>query len=191
VLERPRWLESRTDPAHGAVEDGAVMPHVLAAEVEERRDGAAEGLAVEEAGERGRVVGAEGREGGVAVVERCDSEPRRGEVDGGELDHLAGLAGEAVHDGDGAEDRVRASGVQRWVKMRRPRGLKKRPGEPASAPLSQAKMLRHFLAYQWSQTVGCFEQRASRAEGAKNDAKHEFEPMRVQPSPIATLPNAP
>jgi hypothetical protein len=62
VLERPRWLESRVDPAHGAVEDGAVAPQVLAAEVEEQRDGAAEGLVVEEAGERGRVVGAEGRE---------------------------------------------------------------------------------------------------------------------------------
>jgi hypothetical protein len=66
---------------------------------------------------------------------------------------------------------------------------KKGPGEPASAPLSQTKMLRHFLAYWWSQAVGCFEQRASRAEGAKNDAKHE--PMRTQPSPSATLPNAP
>jgi hypothetical protein len=68
---------------------------------------------------------------------------------------------------------------------------KKRPGEPASAPFSQVKMLRHFLAYRWSQTVVCFEQRASRAKGAINDAKHEFEPMRAQPSPRATLPNAP
>jgi hypothetical protein len=68
---------------------------------------------------------------------------------------------------------------------------KKRPGEPTSAQLSQAKMLCHFLAYRWSRAVGCFEQRASRAEGTKNDAKHEFEPMRAQPSPRATLPNAP
>jgi hypothetical protein len=68
---------------------------------------------------------------------------------------------------------------------------KKRPGEPAGAPLSQAKMLRHFLAYRWSQAVSCFEHRASRAERAKNDAKHEFEPMRAQPSPRATLLNAP
>jgi hypothetical protein len=72
--------------------------------VEEQRDDAAEGLAVEEAGERGRVVGAEGREGGVAVVERVDGQPGRGEVDGGELDHPAGLTGEVVHDCDGAED---------------------------------------------------------------------------------------
>jgi hypothetical protein len=48
-----------------------------------------------------------------------------------------------------------------------------------------------FFAYRWSQAVGCFEQRANRAEGAKNDAKHDFESMRVQPSPRATLPNAP
>jgi hypothetical protein len=39
--------------------------------------------------------------------------------------------------------------------------------------------------------VGCFDQRESRAKGAKNDAKHEVEPTRVQPSPRATLPNAP
>ncbi|CAL4963887.1 unnamed protein product [Urochloa decumbens] len=126
VLERPGGLEPGADPAHGAVEHRAVPPKVLAAEVEEQRDGAAEGLPVEEAGERGRVLGAEGVEGGVAVVEhrvdvgdvalealgeavalvveRGDGEPGGGEVDGGQLDHPAGLAGEAVHDGDGAED---------------------------------------------------------------------------------------
>jgi hypothetical protein len=71
------------------------------------------------------------------------------------------------------------------------RQQEKRPREPASAPRSHTKMLRHFLAYRWSRAVGYFEQRASRAEGAKNDAKHEFEPMRGQPSPRATLPNAP
>jgi hypothetical protein len=74
VLERPGGLEPRADPAHGAVEHRAVAPQtpVLAVEVEEQRDGAAEGLAVEEEGERGRVVGAEGGEGSVAVVEDGD-----------------------------------------------------------------------------------------------------------------------
>ena len=126
VLERPRRPEPGADPAHGAVEDGAVPPQVPVPEVEQQRDGAAERLPVQEAGERGRVVGAERREGGVAVVqdrldvgdvaleplgeavalvvERGDGEARGGEVDGRELDHPAGLAREAVHDGDGAQD---------------------------------------------------------------------------------------
>ncbi|CAL4956842.1 unnamed protein product [Urochloa decumbens] len=126
VLERPGGLEPGADPAHGAVEHRAVAPQVLAAEVEEQRDGAAEGFPVEEAGERWRVLGTEGVEGGVAVVEhrvdvgdvalealgeavalvveRGDGEPGGGEVDGRQLDHPAGFAGEAVHDGDGAED---------------------------------------------------------------------------------------
>jgi hypothetical protein len=67
----------------------------------------------------------------------------------------------------------------------------KRPGESASTPLNHAKMLHHLLAYKWSQVVGCFEQRASRTEGPKTDAKHEFEPMRAQLGPRATLPNTP
>jgi hypothetical protein len=126
VLERPRRLEPRADPAHGAVEHGPVPPQVPVPQVEQQRDGAAERLPVEEAGERRRVVGAEGREGGVAVVEhgvdvgevalealgeavalvveRGDGEARGGEVDGGELDCPARLSGEAVHDGDGAQD---------------------------------------------------------------------------------------
>ena len=94
--------------------------------MQQQRDGAAEGLPVEEAEQRGRVVSAEGGEAGLAVVEHGadvrdvglealgeavplvvdggDGEALLGEVDGGEQDHPAGLAGEAVDDGDGAED---------------------------------------------------------------------------------------
>lgn len=39
------------------------------------------------------------------VVDGADGEAGLGEVDGGELDEPAGLAGEAVDDGQGSEDR--------------------------------------------------------------------------------------
>lgn len=44
------------------------------------------------------------------VVNGGDGEPNLGEVHGGELDHLARFVGEAVDDGNGAEDGHAAAG---------------------------------------------------------------------------------
>lgn len=101
-------------------------------EVDEEGDGAAERLGVEEGREGRRVAGAEGVEVGDAVVddgadvrdvggeaveavgeavalvvEGADGEARLSEVDAGELDEPAGLAGEAVDEGDDADDGLR------------------------------------------------------------------------------------
>ncbi|KAF7820130.1 Tyrosine-specific transport protein [Senna tora] len=129
VLKRPRRLELRTDPAHGAVEDHAVPwpgGSSAAAEGDEQGDGAAEGLGVEEGREGGVESRAEGVEEGDAVVDDgidvgdvgdeavgeavalvvdgASGESGVGEVNGGELEEPAGLAGVAVDEGDGADD---------------------------------------------------------------------------------------
>jgi hypothetical protein len=75
-------------------------------------------LSAQEAGERGLVVGDVAlqalKEAMALVVKHEDSKPIRSEVDGGELDHPAGLAGEAVHDGDGADDGDDSVGGWGW-----------------------------------------------------------------------------
>jgi hypothetical protein len=111
VLERPGRLDPRTDPAHGVVEHGPVPPQVPVPEVEQQRDGAAERLPIEEAGERGRVVDVEGRKGGVAVIEH--------EVDVEEvaLETLGEVVALVVERGNGGQETAAISGGEGHITL--------------------------------------------------------------------------
>lgn len=130
MLQRPRRFELSADTAHGPVQNDAVKrlikSRISLPESDEKSNCAAERFSVEKRREiRRRVAPTERIEEGDAVIDNgvnvgymsheaigeamalmidcADGETVLGEVNGGELNEPAGLAGESVNDADDAD----------------------------------------------------------------------------------------